>query len=261
MSDVLAPVPTPSDLTEIAAGAAPGPLAPTPLVDRVLSGLQARIGAGEFAAGARLPSEKDLASHYVVSRPIVREALRLLRNRGLVFSRRGSGTFVTQSVAEAPRGKHLAFSPMETVADVQRCYEFRLALEPEHTYWAALRWNAAALERIRTALDALSSATRAHAHREDADFAFHLAIAEASNNHYHVSSLIALKDHISIGMKMHGTTLFRPRGSLEAVFQEHAAIYEAIRKRDAAHARDLMAMHLRGSRDRIFDGHALNLAL
>ncbi len=244
------------------APALPEAATPTPLVERVFSGLQARISSGEFPPGGRLPSENDLAAAYVVSRPIVREALRLLREAGLVASRRGSGTFVTAAAAPASQaGANLAFSPVSTIADVQRCYEFRLALEPEHTYWAALRWNAEALARIAEALEALKSATRAHHHREDADFTFHLAIAEASNNHYHVSSLIALKDHISVGMKMHGTTLFRPKGSLEAVYAEHAAIHDAIRSRDAERARALMAMHLKGSRDRIFDGHALDLAL
>lgn len=242
--------------------ASPEMTAPTPLVERVFSGLQARITGGEFPAGGRLPSENDLAAAFVVSRPIVREALRLLREAGLVASRRGSGTFVTAQAAPASvPGANLAFSPVSTIADVQRCYEFRLALEPEHTYWAALRWNAAAIGRIAEALEALRSATRAQHHREDADFAFHLAIAEASNNHYHVSSLLALKDHISVGMKMHGTTLFRPKGSLEGVYAEHAAIHDAIRSRDAERAKALMALHLKGSRDRIFDGHALDLAL
>ena len=104
-------------------------------------------------------------------------------------------------------------------------------------------------------------ATVAHLHREDADFAFHSAIAKATNNHYYVSSMTALKDHIFVGMKFHGVSLTSAYRGLENVFGEHRAIYEAIRARDAARARDLMRRHLEGSRNRVFEGRLLDLRL
>jgi GntR family transcriptional regulator, transcriptional repressor for pyruvate dehydrogenase complex len=63
---------------------------------------------------------------------------------------------------------------------------------PDQAYYAALRRNEPALDAIASALGLMQAATRAQRHREDADFAFHCAIAEASNNHYYLSSLQAL---------------------------------------------------------------------
>lgn len=231
----------------------------TPLVQRVYQRLLAQISAGDYRPDERLPGENELAAQFLVSRPIVREALKRLREAGLIHSRQGAGSFVRAQVEE--RRPVLGYAPVETIADIQRCYEFRLTIEPDHAYHAALRWNEAALSGIATALDLLGDATRAHRHREDADFAFHLAIAEASNNHYYVSSMQALKDHIAVGMKFHGVSLMGPQPGLTGVFDEHTGIFEAIRARDAQLARTRMRRHLEGSRDRVFEGKALDLAL
>ncbi|MDR3517678.1 MAG: FadR/GntR family transcriptional regulator [Azospirillaceae bacterium] len=232
----------------------------SPLVNRVHQRLLAWIEAGEFQTDQRLPGEMDLAAQFLVSRPVVREALRLLREQGLIYSRRGSGSFVRAASPSESSTRALGFAPVETIADIQRCYEFRLTIEPDHAYWAALRWNETMLAAIATALDLLRDATRAHQHREDADFAFHCAIAEASNNHYFVSSMTALKDHIGVGMKFHGVSLMGPTSALQGVFDEHAAIFDAIRNRDASRARNLMRSHLKGSRDRVFGGKILDLS-
>lgn len=230
----------------------------TPLVQRVYQMLLTRISRGDYQPDEKLPGEHELAGQYLVSRPIIREALKRLRDEGLIYSRQGAGSFVKVRVEES---RTVGYSPVETIADIQRCYEFRLSIEPDSAYFAALRWNAPALAAISAALDLMRDATQAHRHREDADFAFHCAIAKASNNHYYISSLHALKDHIAVGMKFHGVSLMGPNSGLAGVFTEHEAIFGAIRQRDADTARALMRQHLEGSRDRIFEGRALDLAL
>ncbi len=232
----------------------------SPLVERVFERLLSKIRSGEYDTDQRLPGELDLAAHFLVSRPIVRGALQRLRDEGLVYSRRGSGTYVCATRPVAPPDGALGFAPVETIADIQRCYEFRITIEPVHAHWAALRWDETRLSAIASALGLMRDATRVHAHREDADFAFHCAIAEASNNHYYVSSMQALKEHIGVGMKFHGLSVMGPNAALEGVFEEHRAIYEAIRDRDAAEAEALMRSHLEGSRDRVFGGRTLDLA-
>ena len=79
---------------------------------------------------------------------------------------------------------------------------------------ARLRENEAALRAIDSALQLMRDTTRAHGHREDADYAFHIAIAEAANNYFFLSSMQALKDHINVGMKLHGLSLLGPAGGL-----------------------------------------------
>lgn len=226
------------------------------LVDRVLEQLRQRIKSGNYPANSRLPGEHELASLLGVSRPVLRDALGKLREEGMVYSRQGAGTFVRASLGEPS----LAYSPVSTLADVQRCYEFRLTIEPAAAYFAALRRDDAAIQKIAQALAQLRDATRLQLHKADADFLFHRAVTEAANNHYYTASMDALHQHIAVCMQLHGMTLMGPRPHLEAVFDEHAGIYQAIADGRAADARDGMRAHLEGSRDRLFEGKVLDLS-
>ena len=229
------------------------------LVDRVFEQLQQRIHSGSYAPDQRLPSEHELAAMLGVSRPIVRDALGMLREQGVVYSRQGAGTFVKAQKASAVAP--LAYSPVETIADIQRCYEFRMTIEPDGAWYAAKRRDENAVQKIAATLAQLHDATRHQLHRSDADFLFHRAVTEASNNHYYLASMDALKQHIAVGMHLHGLSLMGPRGRLEGVFDEHNAIYRAILAGDADLARDTMRRHLEGSRDRLFEGKVLDLSL
>lgn len=226
------------------------------LVDKVYRELAARIGSGDYAADEKLPGEHELAALFDVSRPVLREALGRLREDGLITSRQGAGSFVQGRAPQKPFG----YALVETIADIQRCFEFRISMESDAAYFAALRRSDDNLVQIETALSLLREATKNRKHREDADYAFHLAISEATNNHYFATSLNALKDHVAVGMKLHGQSLMGPQPGLEAVFEEHRSIFEAIRDRDTEAARTAMRRHLEGSRDRLFEGHLLDLS-
>lgn len=229
------------------------------LGEKVYSMLLTRITSGVYPPETRLPSEHDLASQFEVSRPVIREALERLRNEGMINSRQGSGSYVLGEIDAALR---LNYPPVETIADIQRCYEFRITFEPDAAGLAALRRNDQALARIGDALGLLTDATQRQTHREDADFAFHHAIAEASNNQFYSATMRALREHIGIGMKFHGLTLLRgAKSGLAPVLDEHRAIHAAIERQDDSLAHDLMAAHLRGSRDRMFEGRLLDLSL
>ncbi|WP_182084043.1 FadR/GntR family transcriptional regulator [Aureimonas sp. ME7] len=236
------------------------PAPASPLSERVYEALKERIGTGVYGADERLPGEYDLAAQFDVSRPIVREALERLRGEGLVYSRRGAGSFA-RPARGAPAVQQLGFAPVETIADIQRCYEFRLTIEPEAAAYAARRRNDEALARIEAALAMMDDATRQHRHREDADFAFHISVAKAANNHYHLSALQALREHIAVGMKLHGLTLMGPTPGLQRVFAEHTGIFEAIRTGDEVAASTRMHAHLKGSLERLFEGRLLDLSL
>lgn len=231
---------------------------PAKLVDRVFEELRQRIEDGNYPPDTRLPGEHELAANLGVSRPIVRDALGRLREQGIVYSRQGAGTFVQASVSPQTQ---LAYSPVKTIADIQRCYEFRLTIEPDAAYFAAQRRDEAAIKKIADALAELRDATSHQLHRTDADFMFHRAVAEAANNHYYTASMDALKPHIAVGMHLHGLSLMGPRLQLEHVFGEHEKIFRAIAEGRAADARDAMRIHLEGSRDRLFEGKALDLSI
>ncbi|MCX7319803.1 MAG: FadR/GntR family transcriptional regulator [Hyphomicrobiales bacterium] len=226
------------------------------LVDKVYGELAGRIASGDYAADQKLPGEHELAAIFDVSRPVLREALGRLREDGLITSRQGSGSFVQARAHQQPFG----FARVETIADIQRCFEFRISMESDAAHFAALRRSDDNLVKMEAALGLLREATSKRKHREDADYAFHLAISEATNNHYFATSLNALKDHVAVGMKLHGQSLMGPQPGLEAVFEEHSSIFEAIRDRDAEAARRAMRLHLESSRDRLFEGRLLDLS-
>jgi GntR family transcriptional regulator, transcriptional repressor for pyruvate dehydrogenase complex len=229
---------------------------PPVLADRVYEQITARIASGEYRANTKLPSENDLAGMLGVSRPVLRLALEKLRAEGIVAARQGAGNFVRDRA-----GATLAFSPVETIADIQRCYEFRLAIEPVAARDAALRRDTGSLRKIEAALELLRDATRDKRHREDADFSFHLAVAEAANNHYFSSTMQALREHIYVGMHMHGLSLIGAQTKLRTVLEEHRSIFQAIKQGSELAAGHNMRIHLEGSRDRLFEGRMLNLKM
>ncbi|MGB3814528.1 MAG: FadR/GntR family transcriptional regulator [Shinella sp.] len=218
------------------------------LGDLVFERMHRAIKSGAYQPDERLPTEHDLAIEFEVSRPIVREALRRLREQGFIYSRRGAGSFVRAVGMREPLG----FGQLENVADLLNCYEFRLTVEPAAAAAAAERHDAENLVAIRQALELMRDATNRQSHREDADFQFHLAIARAAQNSYFYTAMEALKDHIAVGMKFHGASIKRETTGLTRVFAEHESIAEAIAARDGATARRLMHEHLSGSRDRLF---------
>ncbi len=228
-----------------------------PLADRVYQVLFNRISNGDYPANQRLPSEPVLAEELGVSRPVLRDALKHLREEGVIYTRQGAGNFV--KVASA---KPVGFAKVETLADIQRCYEFRITIETSAAALAAERYNGAILEELQEALEMMRVATGSLSHREDADFAFHHGIARASNNHYYEASLRALRDHINVGMKMHGQTLMSDgSAALEEVFAEHSEILAAIEARDAERAAALMRAHLQHSCNRLFGDGLIDLRL
>jgi GntR family transcriptional repressor for pyruvate dehydrogenase complex len=218
------------------------------LSDAVFDRIQRAIKSGAYAVDERLPTEHALAAEFQVSRPVVRDALQRLRDQGLIYSRRGAGSFVREQGLREPLG----FGQMEKLSDLQHCYDFRLTIEPEAAAMAALRHTPEALARIKSALGLLRDATNRQAHRADADFLFHLSIAQASGNPYFSTAMQALEDHIAVGMRFHGMSLRSTSGALQHVFVEHSAVFDAIARRDADAARSLMRTHLTGSRDRLF---------
>ena len=227
------------------------------LADKVYHTLFNRISNGDYSVNQRMPSELHLSEELGVSRPVLRSALDKLRNEGLIYARQGAGNFVRSATASP-----IGFAKVETLSDIQRCYEFRLNIETDSAALAAQRRNASILDEMADVLETMRTATDSLMHREDTDFAFHIAIAKASNNHYYEAAMRALREHINVGMQMHGKILLNAgKRALADVFEEHGEIYKAIKERDSALASSLMKAHLEHSRDRLFGGGLIDLSL
>src|SRR5260221_2990306 len=145
------------------------------LYERVASDLAAKIAAGTYPVGQRLPSERELAQSYSVSRPTVREAIFALELDGQVEVRTGSGVYV---VARAPRSGHAGVTdigPFELL-------EARRAIEGEAAFLAASRISDTELAEIERHLTNIVRSPHDIAASEEADPQLLLAIARATGN-------------------------------------------------------------------------------
>ena len=209
--------------------------------EEVQAALAAAIVGGEWRVGQRLPSERELTARYKASRVTVREALAALRSRGMIASRRGSGAYVT---ATAPASGGVALDAA-THAEILDCLELRRAVEVEAAGLAALRASPAQLSRIEAAVGEMATLASKEQATVGADWRFHLAVAEATNNAYFARIMAAFgPDAIPRGK------LARPpedgtRAAHEAVLlAEHRRIAAALANHDAPAATEAMRAHM-----------------
>jgi DNA-binding FadR family transcriptional regulator len=205
---------------------------------------------GEAGDSRRLPTEVELARRLGVSRPTIREALARLREDGVIVSRRGSGTYVQR----VPSKSILSFAPLSSIADMQRCFDFRIALEGEAAFHAGQPGRSANFAELDAALASLERAAEGALATEE-DFAFHLAVARLSENRFFEATLLSLKDSVLTGMTVtRNLSLMRPRARLLAVVEEHVTIADAIRASNPEQARQAMRQHLTNAKRRVFEG-------
>src|SRR5262245_27315593 len=225
-------------------------LRPVKLSEQVHDQILALITGGEFPEQAKLPTEIELAVRFDVSRTIVREALARLREDGIVVSRQGAGTFVTR---RPDRGFKL--SPLGSIADIQRCFEFRTGFEADMTALAARRADRTSIKRIGSAIEAFEDIVKQGKPGSDADFDLHYVIAEATRNRFFVSVMTSLREHIIFGMNLARTlSRMHPAARIKAAQDEHRLVFDAICARDPDRAREAMRLHVERARLRIFEG-------
>ncbi len=220
------------------------------LADQLYGQLLEKIVTGQLVEGDKLPSENEISRAFSVSRPVIREALLRLQADGLVYSRQGAGSFVK---ARPPEGL-IKFAQPSDVAGLLRCFEARLPFEGAAAALAAQRASPDDIARIERSLRELEAAMNTDAIADQADFAFHLAVAKATGNDFFVGILTSLNSAITSGIKV--TLNITQRGSadrIQKVCEEHRAILDAISTGDAAAADLMMRYHINRARARATD--------
>lgn len=219
------------------------------LVAKVTDALSGQIGAGHYKPGDRLPSEAQLTQEFGVSRTVVREAIAALRSGGLVEARHGIGVFVLEPVPSTPLPFHGI--DLARVSSLIEMLELRTAVEGDAAALAALRRSPAQEEKIAEAFDSFCESAAQGRPTAEADFNFHLAIAQATNN-----------PRFSEFLQMLGTALIPRRAvsesgeevlasaELSRLIAEHEAILIAIQDGDEEQARSAMRQHLKNSQVR-----------
>lgn len=222
-------------------------------VDAVYTGILNAIADGTYPDNGRLPTEADLASTYGVSRPTVREALSRLRLDRLITSRRGSGSYVLNRMDRNIK----RFAPIESIADVQRCFAFRIAVESAAASLAAdLRTPSDLVDMTRCMEDMEKACANGNnALFVESDLNFHLAVANASQNAFFHTSLGQIIAQVRTAMQLAlNLSMERDSAWLEIVQMEHREIMSAIDKGSSAEAGDAMRFHLANARRRLFEG-------
>ncbi|MBS4100689.1 FadR/GntR family transcriptional regulator [Tsukamurella paurometabola] len=230
------------------------PVARTRTYQLVISAIEDQILAGSLRVGDALPPERDLAARLEVSRPAVREALRVLEAQGVVTSGTGSGpragTFVSAMPADS-LARFLRLHMALTNFEFPEIVEARVLLERSSVSLAARDADAAALAPVRAALAAMDAAGEDRAAFNDADTEFHTAIAEACGNRLVTTVTVAIRGALRAGI-LAAFEQIEDWPALTAVLQdEHRAILAAIEARDAGRAADLTEAHIRGAYRRL----------
>jgi len=224
---------------------------PKRLGDQVYTQILEQIISQGWPEETKLPTESDYAREFGVSRPVVRDALAKLRDDGVIYSRQGAGSFIKRQ----PGPRIQQFAPLASIADVSRCFEFRIAIERNAARFAALRHDETTLRGIESALNRLEEVIAQGELGADADFQFHLSVAKASDNHFFAEALEGLHRQMEFGMNLNrNLTLLHSEKRLRLVQDEHIAIYDAIAAGNADLADSKMAGHIRNARKRVFEG-------
>lgn len=217
------------------------------LTDRIVMRIEELISSQQVLAGERLPAERDMAQMLGVSRPALREAVKILEAGGRLVVHHGQGVFVSQDAANVIRARltnlELSFSEL---------FAMREVLEVSAAGWAASAATEADIEALATLLaneDAARQAPIDWKQVGQLDAEFHLRVVETARNRFLSQMVGVLQEMLAAGME---TTLTVP-GRLEKARHDHRALFEALRRNDPDAARNAAKLHIDGARQAALD--------
>lgn len=211
------------------------------LAERVEQELQRLIVQSRLGPGDRLPSERELASQFGVSRTVVREAVRALAAKQLVDVSVGRGTIVRAPSTEAAgESMKLLLMMQAGAAGIDKVSEIRHIIENEIAALAATRRTPQDI----AALEAICAEMREHVDAPEvyikSDVEFHAALARATQNELFV---IVLDSLVEVMIEVRLLTLRVP-GIARLALHYHERILEAVRAGDPEAARAVMDEHM-----------------
>jgi GntR family transcriptional repressor for pyruvate dehydrogenase complex len=215
------------------------------LYEQIVQQIEDSIVKGALKPGDQLPAERELAQQFGVSRTAVREAVKALREKGLVEAFSGRGTFITDGTSQAIRQSLDRMIKIGQPEGSTHLVEVRGILEPEIAALAATRaqpQHIVALRECVAVMDRKSDDPEAFI---EADLDFHLALAEAADN----PLILSLTDSIVGVLREQRLRIFNVKGGPQRGQFHHKRILQAIEQRDPAKARQEMLAHLQQVRD------------
>lgn len=193
------------------------------------------IDSGTYPPGSRLPGERHLAEKFDVSRVTIREAEIALQAIGRLEIKTGSGVYVSEDFADS-----LASLPQVSAFEVT---EARLLIESEAAALAAHNISDEEIAKLAELVDQMASSDASVS--DDADEQFHLTIAAASNNAailHTVNQLWRMRDDLPAVKATYDAVCLHDASARR---DEHRAIFDALKSRNAAGARAAMREHFK----------------
>lgn len=211
------------------------------LYEQIVQQIEESVLKGSLKPGDQLPAERELAQRFGVSRTAVREAVKALREKGLVEAYSGKGTFITNGTSQAIRQSLDLIIKIGQVEGSRHLAELRGILEPEIAALAAVRMDEQFVATMREAVALMDRSLEDPDTYVEADLDFHLALAEAAAN----PLILSLTDSIVGLLREQRLRIFKVTGGPERGQYHHKRILEAIEERDPNKARETMKAHLR----------------
>ncbi|HEY4740786.1 MAG TPA: FadR/GntR family transcriptional regulator [Candidatus Acidoferrales bacterium] len=215
------------------------------LYEQIVQQIEDSVLKRELKPGDQLPAERELAAQFGVSRTAVREAIKALREKGLVEAYTGRGTFITNERSQAIRHSLDRIIKINQVEGFLQLAETRAILEPAISALAASRADKQHLATMREAVAVMDEARKDPAVFIEADLDFHLTLAEAAGNQI----ILSLIDSIVGLLREQRLRIFRIAGGADRGQFHHKRILEAIENRDPVRARQCMEAHLEQVRE------------
>ncbi len=228
------------------------------LSEQVAKRLAARITAGDWQPGAKLPSEAELCKAFSVGRSSLREALTSLAFIGLIRVRAGGGSYVADQPSAYFTSPWLNSGLLTSAKALGEFVEARLILETELAALCAERITQKELEQMEALVDRMKQSIHDNADEFwKLDLSFHLSMGIAAKNDVLNNILKGVREQM---MDLISKSLLLKEGMEQAVIQ-HSKVLEAIRHHNPAKAREAMRNHLqsfqRGYKV-LFEQHMLN---
>ena len=191
-----------------------------------------------YQVGDKLPNEINLSKMFDISRGTMREALNILRVKGIIKVYRGRGTFV-QNVESLVTDEDF-YTLMDANIDMTELLEVRFLFEPQIAYLAALRASDGEVKEIEEWCERINDNIKLGKDRTKEELAFHNAIANATHNDF----LKKLLPIINIGI---GSGVLNAKDNDEmsqrTIF-DHNRISKSIKDKDPMHAKIAMETHI-----------------
>ena len=210
------------------------------LYEQIVQQIEESIVNGSLKPGDQLPAERELAQRFGVSRTAVREAVKALREKGLVEAYSGRGTFITDGTTQAVRQSLDLMVKIGQQEGSNHLAEVRAILEPEIAALAATRIHEAELATMREAVAMMDRAGDDPDAYIEADLDFHLALAEGAAN----PLILSLLDSIVGLLREQRLKIFNVSGGPERGQIHHKRILDAVERHDVEGARAAMRAHL-----------------